>query len=306
MPRHVVPLLVAVGCVTFLQTGTVSASGDIKLALHTRSHTLLNRCTSLTPIAQGTPCSNYTTQWSVNWDADVYVVAARNPGTSLLEATFAIDYNPSPTQGVTVHGWTACNATTVTGPGWPAPQTWARTTLVSCTDGTAISPDDKHVLLGVFHVSAMTPDVFRLTAEGTPTNAVTLADCGAALTEVAAASLGAVGFGGGNGTNPCVEQTGAPDPVLPGFGILGANHPNPVRSSTTFQFQAERPGSYRVRIVNTAGRTVRVLPARTLAAGPHTYRWDGRTDAGARAPAGVYFYQVVGQGHSVARRLVLL
>ena len=48
----------------------------------------------------------------------------------------------------------------------------------------------------------------------------------------------------------------------------------------------------RLEILDAQGRRVRLLANGRLAAGVHRIDWDGRTDAGRVAGAGVYFYQL--------------
>ncbi len=62
-----------------------------------------------------------------------------------------------------------------------------------------------------------------------------------------------------------------------------------IRFTTT---QTDSQGA--VYIIDSHEETVRTLRAPgTLAAGPHTLRWDGRTDAGTAAPPGRYGLRVV-------------
>ena len=48
----------------------------------------------------------------------------------------------------------------------------------------------------------------------------------------------------------------------------------------------------RVRVLDCAGRLVRVLDSSTLAAGPHLLRWDGTDARGAAVRAGLYFIEL--------------
>jgi flagellar hook assembly protein FlgD len=43
-----------------------------------------------------------------------------------------------------------------------------------------------------------------------------------------------------------------------------------------------------------------------LAAGPHEFRWDGRTEDGTSARNGVYFYRAEVGGRAVSRKMVLV
>ena len=51
---------------------------------------------------------------------------------------------------------------------------------------------------------------------------------------------------------------------------------------------ASGAGPVQIEIVDASGQVVRRMPAQANAAGPVAYAWDGRTGAGAEAPAGRY------------------
>jgi len=54
-------------------------------------------------------------------------------------------------------------------------------------------------------------------------------------------------------------------------------------------FELRRADRLTIAVQDAAGRTVRVLfTGRRTAAGPHAWGWNGRTDAGTRAPDGLY------------------
>jgi flagellar hook assembly protein FlgD len=59
-------------------------------------------------------------------------------------------------------------------------------------------------------------------------------------------------------------------------------------------------------IYDTAGRRVASLVDRTLPAGEHALRWDGRTEAGVAAPSGLYFVRLQAGAQSAVRRLAKL
>ncbi len=67
--------------------------------------------------------------------------------------------------------------------------------------------------------------------------------------------------------------------------------PNPFRTAISLQLTAN--GSSTVRIVDIAGREVRVLrPPQSPTTSPYSLSWDGRDDAGKTVPPGVYFAAV--------------
>ncbi len=69
--------------------------------------------------------------------------------------------------------------------------------------------------------------------------------------------------------------------------------PNPMNPEATLTIALGRPGPLRVALFDVSGRRVRVLVDRShVPGGYHTFRFDGRTDAGGTLASGVYFYQV--------------
>ena len=59
-------------------------------------------------------------------------------------------------------------------------------------------------------------------------------------------------------------------------------------------------------IFDCNGRVVRRLKSGPIAAGQHEFEWDGRTEAGAAAAAGVYYSTFNGSAMRQSQKLVLL
>jgi hypothetical protein len=87
---------------------------------------------------------------------------------------------------------------------------------------------------------------------------------------------------------------------------LDANRPNPFRTDTRIRFALPAPQPVSLKVYNIAGRLVRTLVDEPLAAGRYDVIWDGRTDTGIRAAAGVYFYRVVAGSYVAERKMVRL
>lgn len=124
---------------------------------------------------------------------------------------------------------------------------------------------------------------------------------------------------------PAFVQT--PDPVQGAFGLdhvvlrgasvgvpgapraagpvtLAPPYPNPARGPVTFAFTAPGPGAVAIEVFDALGRRVREARVEVPAAGPHTWLWDGRDAAGARAPAGVYRVRARGPAGGTVRTFV--
>jgi len=102
-----------------------------------------------------------------------------------------------------------------------------------------------------------------------------------------------------------VEQVGAP-PLAERFGIRAA-WPDPFERVTSIALSLERSGPIDLQIVDATGRVVRTLAAgRSFEAGERLLTWNGRTDDGRAAPAGVYWAVLRWPGGGDRRRLVKL
>jgi hypothetical protein len=120
----------------------------------------------------------------------------------------------------------------------------------------------------------------------------------------------------GGGANPTAvrvqDLAGTATPLLIGVDAsapslsLASPVPNPASSSTRIGYTLARAAHVRVSIRNVAGREVRRLVDRPVAAGPSEVVWDGRTDAGGPAAPGIYFVLLEGEGRLVSRRLAWL
>lgn len=83
-----------------------------------------------------------------------------------------------------------------------------------------------------------------------------------------------------------------------------AAEPNPFRGGTVIRFALPEAASVRVAVFDVAGRLVRTLVERPVAAGTYTVRWDGRDDRGHAVSSGVYLYSLQNGDRTVTRRVV--
>lgn len=82
--------------------------------------------------------------------------------------------------------------------------------------------------------------------------------------------------------------------------------PNPTLGSVRVHLVVPVAGDYALEVFDVQGRRVRVTPQRTLETGRHTLTWDGRTDEGASAAAGIYYVKILGAGESAGRAVVVV
>ncbi len=91
---------------------------------------------------------------------------------------------------------------------------------------------------------------------------------------------------------------------------LAQNRPNPGVGGTDIPFTlggSGEPAPATLRIFDARGRLVRTLIDSPQATARHyVIHWDGTTETGTRAAAGIYLYRLRAAGHELVRRLVLL
>jgi hypothetical protein len=79
--------------------------------------------------------------------------------------------------------------------------------------------------------------------------------------------------------------------------------PNPSAATTSFRFSTAQPVEADAAVYDATGRRVRAVSSGLLS-GEGVLRWDGRSEAGERAPAGIYFLRVRVAGETHVRRFV--
>jgi hypothetical protein len=111
-----------------------------------------------------------------------------------------------------------------------------------------------------------------------------------------------------------VQRISALEPQVAGVGgarvggelLLEAPRPNPSRISAAIEFELPRAGRVRLLILEPSGRSVTTLLDEARPAGRHVAVWNGRTDGGHLAPAGLYFASLASEGVTRSVRLVRL
>jgi hypothetical protein len=101
-------------------------------------------------------------------------------------------------------------------------------------------------------------------------------------------------------------NVGAPDATLPRELGLSLQSANPARGAAELRLDLPRPAWVDLAVFDPQGRRERLLWRGAEPAGELVARWDGRSDAGAEAPAGLYFVRMESEGRSFTRRVVLV
>jgi hypothetical protein len=81
---------------------------------------------------------------------------------------------------------------------------------------------------------------------------------------------------------------------------------NPASGGVTLRCVIPRAASARLEVFDLAGRRVRTVHEGYLGMGAHELRWDGRDEAGARVPAGVYLCRFDSGRERAVARVVLV
>jgi len=101
------------------------------------------------------------------------------------------------------------------------------------------------------------------------------------------------------------DATGVPEISIPGFR-LSAPHPNPARAGVWIDFDLPEGLEVRLTVADLLGREVSVITQDHLPAGHYSRFWDGRTNAGEAAPAGIYFLLFTSPSGTSVRKAALL
>lgn len=91
-----------------------------------------------------------------------------------------------------------------------------------------------------------------------------------------------------------------------GLVHLGTPHPNPAARGTSVEFALGRGGPASLAVFDLSGRRVRRLLEGDVDAGPRRIAWDGRDEAGARVPAGLYLVRLEAGGTRRTERVFVL
>ena len=87
---------------------------------------------------------------------------------------------------------------------------------------------------------------------------------------------------------------------------LAMHHPDPFEDRTEITFNLAQNSPLDLSICDVNGRIVRTLMRGPAEAGEHRIIWDGRGEAGARLPAGKYFYRIQNEQQVFSRGIVML
>jgi len=94
--------------------------------------------------------------------------------------------------------------------------------------------------------------------------------------------------------------------AIPEDFVLHQNYPNPFNPVTKIEYDIPENTHVIIEVYDILGREIRSLVDNDIKAGYHSVQWNGRTDSGALAGTGMYFYRIsAGDFHSV-KKMVLI
>jgi subtilisin family serine protease len=107
----------------------------------------------------------------------------------------------------------------------------------------------------------------------------------------------------GSGSGEAIVGVGGSAPrVL----VLAPAQPNPFRGDVAFRFSLPAAGPVWVDVFDLLGRRLKTWSWEGLPVGEHEIRWDGRTETGANAPAGMVLYRLHAMGKVLTQKAVRL
>jgi hypothetical protein len=91
-------------------------------------------------------------------------------------------------------------------------------------------------------------------------------------------------------------------PVL----MVGRVHPNPSRGSVRLLYALPRAQFVSLEVIDISGRLVRVIERGEQSPGHHEAVWDGFSDGGTQAAAGIYFFRFRTSGVNRVQKFVMI
>ena len=96
------------------------------------------------------------------------------------------------------------------------------------------------------------------------------------------------------------------DEMAPSGFSLGGNYPNPFNPVTNIYYTIDTFSELNITIYDVLGKQVRNLFQGKVGPGNHSIYWNGKDQAGAGLPTGVYFYRLESKGRYLFGKMMLL
>ena len=96
------------------------------------------------------------------------------------------------------------------------------------------------------------------------------------------------------------------DSFIPNVFSLSQNYPNPFNPSTTIGFGLPTVSNVNITIYDVLGKKVATIVNEKMEPGYYFKTWNSNNKYGNEVAAGLYFYQIIADGFTKTRKLVLL
>ncbi len=101
-------------------------------------------------------------------------------------------------------------------------------------------------------------------------------------------------------------KTGCNGPVIPERQIIIRNYPNPFNPQTMISYNLPEAGKVKVYLIDSLGRTVKVLVDAHQSSGKKLIRWDGTNSGGKKVAGGLYFCRIESGKLTAAKKVILI
>ena len=82
-------------------------------------------------------------------------------------------------------------------------------------------------------------------------------------------------------------------------GLLFQNYPNPIKETTTIQYQMRNSGPVKIMVYDLDGKQLAILANQNQAQGTYQVEWNGRD-----FPAGTYIYKIVTGNDYITQKMI--
>lgn len=87
---------------------------------------------------------------------------------------------------------------------------------------------------------------------------------------------------------------------------LAQNYPNPFNPDTRITFVMPQEAKVTLNVYNVVGQLIKTLVDETKSAGQHSVQWNGTNNFGEKTGSGIYFYKIISDNFTAARKMVIL
>jgi flagellar hook assembly protein FlgD len=81
-------------------------------------------------------------------------------------------------------------------------------------------------------------------------------------------------------------------------------YPNPFADQVTIRFSIFESAATNISVYSLLGQKIRQISYNYFSAGDHQLTWDGRNDAGAPVPDGIYFIRITSGNQEVTGKIL--